>query len=108
MLTCENLILDSFLLLTKKVMKGSPVSKPVEVPVKNPKVVVEKIEKPVPMPTPAPAKQAPAQEATVACDTNDSGNNSNEGRLFCTIFVGFLESLIFRSSISTVYLFKYI
>lgn len=57
------------------VMKGSPVSKPVEVAVKNPKVV-EKVEKPAP--TPAPPKQAPAQEAAVASETNDSVNKSNE------------------------------
>jgi hypothetical protein len=86
----------TFLLFDEKVIKGSPVSKPVEVAVKSPKDV-EKIEKPAPVlsPAPAPAKQAPAQEATVAGDTNDSANNFNDGRLLCTMFLGFLEILIF-------------
>lgn len=80
--------------ILNKVMKGSPVSKPVEVAVKNPKVV-EKVEKPAPMPalTPAPAKQAPAQETTVASETNDSVNKSNEGRQLFTTCVGFLKYL---------------
>jgi hypothetical protein len=75
----------TFLLFDGKVMKGSPVSKPVEVVVKSPKVL-ETIEKPAPLPspTPAPEKQTPAQEATVASDTSDSGSKFNDGRLLCT------------------------
>ncbi|KAJ4755405.1 hypothetical protein LUZ62_089810 [Rhynchospora pubera] len=80
------------------VMKGSPVSKPVDVAVKNTKVV-ETTEKPASMTV--SAKQEPAPEATVANDINDSGSN-NEVRGY-SIFVKNLPVHVKADQLEEVY-----